>query len=86
MTLIYGLAIALGAAGVVAAVALAVNPQRRALPETGRNGLLGLLGFGLGGMSSSFAGWPSVLAFVGALAGAAVLIRLSMRYSVLRDE
>ena len=86
MTLIFGLAIVLGAVGLLAAIALALNPDRPDLAIPVRNGILGVFGFGIGGMSSSFGGWPAGLAFVGGLGGAAVLIGLAMRYSAASGE
>jgi hypothetical protein len=61
----------------VAAVAVAesvpgwqhVDPERR-FGRNGRLAVAALIGFGLGGMSSSFAGWPDALAALGALGGA----------------
>jgi hypothetical protein len=47
------------------------NPDER-FGLVGRNVVAGLLGFGLGGMSASFAGWASGLAVVGAIAGVAI--------------
>lgn len=86
MTLIYGLAIVLGAGGILAAIALALNPDRPDLAVRARNGILGVFGFGIGGMSSSFGGWNAGLSFIGGLAGAAVLIGLAMRYSAASGE
>lgn len=52
-----------------------LDPEAR-FGQVGRDTISGLLGFGLGGMSASFGGWPAGLAAVGAVAGAvaAVLI------------
>lgn len=86
MTLIYGLAIALGAGGLLIAIALALNPERPALSITVRNGILGVFGFGIGGMSSSFGGWSAGLSVVAGIGGAAVLVGLAMRYSAASDE
>lgn len=86
MTLVFGLAIALGATGLLIAVGMALNPERPDLPVAARNGILGVFGFGIAGMSSSFGGWPAGLAVVAGIGGAAVLIGLAMRYSVARGE
>ncbi len=86
MTLFFGLAIALGAIGLLAAIALALNPERPDLSAGVRNGILGVFGFGLGGISSSFGGWPAGLTLVGGLGGAAILIGLAMRYSAASGE
>jgi hypothetical protein len=86
MTLVYGLAILLGAAGVLLAVGLALNPERPGLPPQLRNALLAVLGFGLAGMSASFGGWPSGLAVVAGLGGAALLVGLGIRYAPVGGE
>jgi len=80
MTLIYGIAIAVGAIAVLVLVGLGVNPERPELSPSRRLAALGLLGFGLGGMSSSFGGWATPLALVAAVAGAAVLALAGMRF------
>jgi len=80
-TLIYGMATAVGAIGLVAAIAWGMNPDREQLVPSWRHGLLGVAGFGVGGMSTSFAGWPSVAAFLGAVVGAAVLVVLGTRFA-----
>lgn len=45
----------------------------------GRSAVAGVLGFGLGGMSASYAGWPSLAALAAAAGGAALAV-LSGRY------
>ena len=80
MTLVYGIAIAIGAIAVLVLVGLGVNPDRPAPPPTWRLAALGLLGFGLGGMSSSFGGWATPFALVAAVAGAAVLVLAGVRF------
>ena len=47
------------------------DPEERFGPR-GRSVVAGIVGFGLGGMSASFAGWVSGLAFAAAIGGAAV--------------
>ena len=86
MTAIYAIAITGGAIGLIAAIALSLNPARPDLPAAGRHGVLGTLGFGLGGMSSSFGGWPAALAVLAAVGGAAILIALGVRYGPVGDE
>lgn len=82
MTALYSLALFAAAlalvAWVVAAVA-AANPESR-LPDPdvrfglrGRSVVAGVLGFGLGGLSATFAGWSTPMALVAGLAGAAFL-------------
>ena len=86
MTLVYGLAIVIGAAGVLVSVGLAVNPERSGLPAQLRHALLAILGFGLAGMSASFGGWPAGLAVVAGLGGAAILVALGIRYAPVGGE
>jgi hypothetical protein len=50
-----------------------VDPENR-FGSLGRSVLAALLGFGMAGMSASFAGWSPMLSLIGALAGAAVLV------------
>lgn len=50
-----------------------LDPELR-FGERGRASVSALLGFGLGGMSASFAGWSAALALVGAIAGALVAV------------
>jgi hypothetical protein len=86
MTLVYGIAILLGAGGVLTAVGLSLNPERSATPARVRNALLAVLGFGLAGMSASFGGWSSGFAVVAGLGGAALLIGLGRRYGPIGEE
>ena len=86
MTLFYGLAIAIGAGGVLAAVLLALNRERAPLNRELRSAVLGFLGFGLAGMSTSFAGWHDGFAIVAAIGGAAALIAMGARYSEAERE
>ena len=86
MTLVYGLAIFLGACGVLIAAGLSVNPQRPDTPSRLRHLTLAVLGFGLAGMSASFGGWPAGLAVVAGLGGAALLIALGIRYAPVGGE
>lgn len=51
----------------------ALDPEAR-YGAVGRYIVAGVLGFGLGGMSASFAGWAAGLAVVGALGGAALMV------------
>jgi hypothetical protein len=85
MTLVYGLAIALGAIALLVVVGLGVNPERPTAPASRRFAALGMLGFGLGGMSSSFGGWATPLALVAAIVGAAVLTFIGARYGEPSD-
>jgi hypothetical protein len=61
-----------------------LDPEER-FGDKGRNAVSGLLGFGLGGMSASFAGWSTGLAIVGAVMGALVAILVG-RYLGVEGE
>ena len=81
---LYAVCILLGAVAAIAWVylgltATAVEGKASLDPETrygfvGRAVVAGLLGFGLGGMSASFGGWNTGLAFVGAIGGAGLMV------------
>jgi hypothetical protein len=71
----------------VAAVAIAgmVDGAENFDPESrfgarGRLTLAAGLGFGLAGLSASYAGWPGVAALVAALGGAAIVGGVAVRY------
>ncbi len=49
-----------------------VDPDRR-FGRRGRLTVAGLAGFGLGGMSASYAGWPAAAALAGAVGGAVLV-------------
>jgi hypothetical protein len=53
-----------------------LDPEAR-FGATGRFTVAGLVGFGMGGLSSSFAGWPGWATIAAALAGTAVAIGAS---------
>ena len=59
------------------------NPETR-FGVTGRNVVAGLLGFGLGGMSATFAGWAAAVAVVAALGGVGIGL-LSVRFLGVED-
>ena len=86
MIFVYGLAIAIGAVGVLTAVALALNPERAPLDGRLRLGLLAVFGFGLAGMSASFAGWAAWLAILAGVLGAALLMLFGIRYAAVDGE
>ena len=52
--------------------------------ERGRWAVAGVLGFGLGGMSASFAGWATLPALGGAVGGAALMV-LAAHYLGVAD-
>ncbi len=54
-----------------------VDPGRR-YGRTGRFILAGMIGFGMAGLSSLYAGWPSLLAIGAAMLGGAGLIGVSI--------
>lgn len=86
MTFVYGLAITSGAIGVLVAVALALNPDRRPFDPRLRLSLLAVFGFGLAGMSASFGGWTTGLALVAAVLGGALLVLFGIRYGPAGEE
>lgn len=80
MVPVYAICVVVGAIALIGWVVLgltassvegtdSVDPEDR-FGEPGRMVVLGVLGFGLGGMSASFAGWGNGLSVVGALGGA----------------
>lgn len=81
---VYAVAVVLGFVGLLTWVTLALmatavegkeglDPEVR-YGEPGRFVVAGVLGFGLGGMSSSFGGWPSGAAVAAAVGGAVLMI------------
>lgn len=82
---VYGITVLVGAVGVLLAVGLSLNPERPPLARQIRLSILAVLGFGMAGISASFAGWPSVIAFVAAVIGAAGLAYLGIRYEPGHD-
>ncbi len=84
MVAVYAIATILGVIGIIAWVTLgmistAVSHAQRLDPETrfglaGRSVVAGTIGFGLGGMSASYAGAGTLLAVLGAVAGAGALV------------
>lgn len=83
MVVVYAVAVVVGSCALIGwlvAQARAEAPDSRwAGPDErfgvgGRRAVMAAVGFGLGGMSASFAGWPAALAFGAALAGAAGLV------------
>lgn len=80
MRAVYGIALAVGAVGLLvwlAGVALSSNvagwdrydPDRR-LGTGGRRVVAAVFGFGMAGLSASYAGWPTALAALAAATGA----------------
>ncbi len=80
MTILYATALSVGLIGVVgwivlSTVSTAVEGWASADPETrfgktGRTVVAALVGFGMGGLSATFAGWPDPTPVAGAVAGA----------------
>ena len=85
MNAIYGITVLVGALAVLLAIGLSLNPERPSLSRRLRLGILAVFGFGLAGISSSFAGWPTGLTVLAALAGAGVLVYLGQRYAPVGD-
>ncbi len=94
LTAIYAICVVLGAVAALIWIFLglgseAIPGKRSADPESrfgerGRYAVAGVLGFGLGGMSASFAGWVTLLALMAAAGGAALMV-LAARYLGVAD-
>ena len=90
MTPVYALFLVAGFIGLLVWVAMTavgdtVEGWSRVDPEVrfgvkGRFVVAGTLGFGLAGMSATFAGWSGVVAFVGAVGGALLSAGVAARY------
>jgi len=84
MTPVYAIALVVGIVALIGwtvavAIGASVAGWERADPErrfgtAGRFTLAGVLGFGMAGMSATFAGWPAAAAGVAAIAGTVGLI------------
>jgi hypothetical protein len=83
VTVVYAIALVAGFVALswwLVADALASSPPSRVTTpgerfgRRSRDGVLGVLGFGMGGMSASFAGWPAPVAVLGAALGAGFVI------------
>ncbi len=61
-----------------------LDPELR-FGERGRGAVAGVLGFGLGGMSASFAGWNTALAVIAAVVGAAAAVAIGRYLGVEED-
>ncbi len=85
MNAVYGVTVFVGAVGVLVAIALSLNPERPPLARQVRLSLLAVFGFGMAGISASFAGWPAGLAVIAAFVGAVGLAYLGLRYSPVGD-
>lgn len=95
MVPVYAICVVLGVVALVAWVFLGLtsnsvagkemlDPEER-FGEPGRMVVSGVLGFGLGGMSASFAGWNTGFALLGAVGGA-VLAVLAGRYLAVDED
>jgi len=85
MNAVYGITVLLGALGVLLAIGLSLNPERPPLARNVRLSILAVFGFGIAGISASFAGWPAGLAVLAAFAGAGGLAYLGIRYAPVGD-
>jgi hypothetical protein len=56
------------------------DPERRFGPN-GRSVVAGFVGFGMAGMSATFAGWHPILALIAAVLGAAALVVVSRAFA-----
>lgn len=96
MVAVYAIATLLGVVGIIAWVALGMVatavPGKQSLdPEIrygyrGRAVVAGVAGFGLAGMSASYAGGSSAIALIGAVAGAAGLVLVGRYLGVEEDQ
>ena len=96
MVPLYAICTALGVIALIAWVTLGMaatawegkehlDPELR-FGQTGRDVVAAILGFGLGGMSASFAGWNAGLAAVGALIGGAISVVVARYLGVEEDS
>ncbi len=83
MVFVYTVAVVAGALGLLTWVAVAALSERPGsavrgpdarLGRTGQDLVTFALGFGLGGMSASFAGWPDLVAAAAAFGGGVALL------------
>lgn len=90
MTPVYAIVLIVGVIGLLVWVAMTavgetvegwrgVDPEAR-FGVRGRFALAAALGFGLAGMSATFAGWPGLWVFAAALGGAALTVVVAARY------
>jgi len=84
VTVVYGVALAVGMAALVGWIAAGsssasgrLDPERR-LGTAGRAVVAALVGFGMGGLSAAFAGWPIAGHVAAALAGALVMAAVAV--------
>ena len=95
MVAIYAICTVLGVVALLAWITLGIaagaGDDRRYLDpelrfgERGRAAVAAVLGFGLGGMSASFAGWASGLALIGAIIGAVAAVVVGRYLGVEED-
>lgn len=89
MTTLYAVALAAGLIALLGWIALAASARSvdgwsDRHPDTrfgrrGRLALAGIVGFGMAGLSATFAGWATALAVVGAVAGGVILALVADR-------
>lgn len=95
MVAVYAIAIVLGVIAIIAWVVLgmlaeavagkeSLDPETR-FGTTGRDVVAGVVGFGLGGMSASYAGGATAVALLGAVLGAAALVIIGRYLGVEED-
>ncbi len=56
------------------------DPERR-YGQTGRSLVAGTAGFGMAGMSATFAGWHVIVAFIAAVLGAVALVAIARAFA-----
>lgn len=87
MTPVYAIVLVVGVVALFAWLVLAaigtsvegwddVDPERR-FGRIGRFAVAALVGFGMAGMSSTFAGWPALATIAAAIAGGAGLVAVA---------
>lgn len=95
MVAVYAVCTVLGVIGIIGWITLGMassawegkshlDPEER-FGSAGQFVVAGVAGFGLAGMSASFAGWNAGLALVGAVAGAAFAV-VSARYLGFEED
>ncbi|NND03215.1 MAG: hypothetical protein HKN91_10550 [Acidimicrobiia bacterium] len=85
MNAVYGITVLFGALAILLAIGLSLNPERPAPSLAVRLSILAVFGFGMAGISSSFAGWPTGLTVLAAVAGAGAMAYLGRRYAPVGD-
>ena len=96
MTAVYAIAIVVGLVGIIAWVVFGVVGTSGAAPSSldpeqrfgsrGRGVLGSVTGFGMAGISATYAGWNAVIAFAAAIVGGFVIGAVVMRLGPGADQ